>query len=86
MIVFLTLVARWSTRDGWGDAHRLAIGAGALLTYAWHSFIEQPVSAAAMVTDLIGNAVFTLGALALIWAAWRRLPRPAVNHRSRRSA
>ncbi len=75
VIVFLALVARWSARDGWGDAHRLAIGAGALLTYAWHSFVEQPVSAAAAAVDLIGNAVFTAGALVLIWVAWRRLGR-----------
>jgi hypothetical protein len=80
VIVYLVFVALWSARAGWSAAHRLAIGAAALLTYAWHSFIEQPVGAAAVAIDLIGNAVFTLGALALIWVAWRRRqPRAAAE-------
>ncbi|MBL7259528.1 hypothetical protein [Paractinoplanes lichenicola] len=75
-VVFLTVLARWSARAGWTDRHRLAVGAGALLTYAWHSFTETPTGAAAASIDLIGNAVFTAGALWLIWFAARRL-RPA---------
>jgi hypothetical protein len=71
--VYLLLIARWSAREGWGDLQRLAIGAGALITYAWHSFVESPVGAAAIAIDLIGNLVFTAGALALIWFAWRRV-------------
>ncbi|GAA4258992.1 hypothetical protein [Dactylosporangium darangshiense] len=70
---YLALMARWSAREGWSDAHRLAIGAGALLTYAWHSFVESPVGTAAVVVDLIGNAVFTAGAVVLIWYAHRRV-------------
>ena len=72
---YLVLVARWSARAGWDDRHFLAIGAGALLTYAWHSFVESPTGAAAMAVDLIGNAIFTAGALALLWYAWRRVTR-----------
>ncbi|GAA2374831.1 hypothetical protein [Dactylosporangium salmoneum] len=72
---FFALAARWSAAGTWGDAHRLAIGAGGLLTYAWHSFIESPTGAANAVVDLVGNAIFTLGALALIWVAARRLRR-----------
>jgi len=75
VVAYLLQVARWSARAGWDDTHRLAIGAGALITYAWHSFAESPVGAAAVIVDLIGNAVFTAGALALIWFAWRRVTR-----------
>ncbi|WIM98671.1 hypothetical protein ACTOB_002278 [Actinoplanes oblitus] len=71
--VYLTLLARWSARAGWTDLHRLAIAAGALITYAWHSFAETPVGAAAVAVDLIGNAVFTAGAVALIWYAYRKV-------------
>jgi hypothetical protein len=78
---YLILVARWSARDGWGDTHRLAIGAGALITYAWHSFAETPVSGAELAIDLIGNTVFTVGALALIWFAWRRVTRRTTTAR-----
>ncbi|HTJ36301.1 MAG TPA: hypothetical protein VL738_24050 [Dactylosporangium sp.] len=73
LAAYLVLMARWSAREGWSDAHRLAIGAGALLTYAWHSFVESPVGTAAVVVDLIGNAVFTAGAVVLIWYAHRRV-------------
>ncbi|GAB2606095.1 hypothetical protein Aab01nite_01010 [Paractinoplanes abujensis] len=71
--VYLTLIARWSARTGWADRHRLAVGAGALLTYAWHSFVETPTGAAEAWIDLIGNAVFAAGAAGLIWFAARRL-------------
>jgi hypothetical protein len=76
---FLALVAAWSARDGWTDRHRLAIGAAALLTYAWHSFAEFPDSggAAAVAVDLAGNAICTAGAVWLIWFTGRRL-----HHRS----
>lgn len=70
---YLTLVALWSARAGWDARHYLAIGTGALLTYAWHSFVETPTGGAALAIDLIGNVVFTAGALALIGWAWRRL-------------
>jgi hypothetical protein len=33
----------WSRRAGWGAWHRYAAAAGALLTYAWHSFLTPPV-------------------------------------------
>jgi hypothetical protein len=37
------LVVRWSRRAGWAPAHRVALAGGALLAYAWHSFLEKPV-------------------------------------------
>ncbi|MEU8148788.1 hypothetical protein [Nonomuraea sp. NPDC048901] len=52
------LVARWSHRSGWSDAHRLALAAGAMLTYAWHSFPWEPVTTepVSQAVDLTSNA------------------------------
>ncbi|WP_285554056.1 hypothetical protein [Actinoplanes regularis] len=69
---YLTLIALWSAREGWTSLHYLAIGAGALITYAWHSFAESPTGVAAVLVDQLGNAVFTIGALVLIRFAYRR--------------
>lgn len=70
--VLAVLAARWAVRAAWTPRHTLAAAAGALLTYAWHSFPEQPVFPVSTAVDLAGNAVFTLGALLLIGMAWRR--------------
>ncbi|ODU00633.1 MAG: hypothetical protein ABS81_23050 [Pseudonocardia sp. SCN 72-86] len=35
---------RWARRDGWSAAHVLGLAGGALLTYAWHAFVETPPS------------------------------------------
>jgi hypothetical protein len=66
------LAARWAVRAEWTPRHTLAPAAAGLLTYAWHSFPEQPVFPVAPAVDLIGNTVFTLGVLLLIGMAWRR--------------
>ncbi|HEX6444330.1 MAG TPA: hypothetical protein VF053_04510 [Streptosporangiales bacterium] len=58
---------------GFGAAHRLALAGGALLTYAWHAFPEAPVFPATPTADLIGNAVFAAGAVALLVVAALRL-------------
>jgi hypothetical protein len=65
------VIVRWSGRAEWGAAHRLALAAGTLLTYAWHSFPEKPVLGSTGTTDLVGNAVFSIGALILLVAACR---------------
>jgi len=71
IVAFFTLVTFWSAREGWGDAHRLAIGAGALLTYTWHAFVKLPPGGAELAIDLAGHVVFGLAALALLWFARR---------------
>jgi len=63
------LVWRWSGRAGWGDRHRLALAGGALLTYAWRAFPQQPVVGATGVVDVIGNLLFAAGAVALLVVA-----------------
>ncbi len=65
-------VTAWSRRRGWGEAHRLALAGGALLTYAWAAFPQQPVLPADPAVDLLGNALFALGAVVLLLLTARR--------------
>ncbi|MEV1245685.1 hypothetical protein ACIBO2_52780 [Nonomuraea sp. NPDC050022] len=75
LALFGALVARWSHRFGWSDAHRLALAAGAMLTYAWHSFPWEPVTTepVSQVVDLTSNAISTVGAIVLLVIAARRV-------------
>jgi hypothetical protein len=68
-------VIAWSRRRGWSDAHRLALAAGPLLTYAWSAFPQRPVLPATPTEDLVGNAVFAVATIALIGVAALRLRR-----------
>ncbi|MFK4037952.1 hypothetical protein ACI2LC_19345 [Nonomuraea wenchangensis] len=67
------LVARWARRAGWGPAQRFAPGAGWLLTYAWHSFLQPPALPATPAVDLAGNVVFSVAAVVLLAVAWSRV-------------
>jgi CubicO group peptidase (beta-lactamase class C family) len=69
--VVIALVGDWSRRSGWGAAHRLAPAGGALLTYPWHAFPQEAVIGTRGAVDPAGNAVFALGALALLLVAAR---------------
>jgi hypothetical protein len=62
-------VRAWSARPGWGDPQRLALAAGALLTYAWTAFPETPVLPASPTVDLLGNTAFAAAAVLLVAAA-----------------
>jgi hypothetical protein len=74
---WLAVVAvRWSTRPGWTPGHGVALAGGALLTYAWHAFPEQPVVPVAAWVDLTGNAIFAAAAVALLVTAVRRTSCP----------
>ncbi|HUR08779.1 MAG TPA: hypothetical protein VM347_40000 [Nonomuraea sp.] len=76
----LTIVARWSHRSGWSQAHGLALACGAMLTYAWHSFLWPPVGVPTSPSlDLAGDVVFTTGAIVLLAVAALR------PHRERRA-
>lgn len=79
LAVYLTLIAIWSAKQGWTSSHYWAIGAGALLTYAWHSFVESPTGAAAVLVDQLGNAVFTLAALVLLYLAHQKSQNPSLG-------
>jgi len=65
----------WSSRERWSPSHVLALAGGALLTYAWHSFVQEPVVGGRGTVDLVGNAVFSAGAVLLLVAAARRVRR-----------
>lgn len=65
------VVDRWSGTHGWGGVHRLALAGGALLTYAWISFVLAPFGTTNRTVDLLGDIVFALGAAALLMAAAR---------------
>jgi hypothetical protein len=69
--IAIGLILRWSRQADWGAAHVLALAGGALLTYAWHAFPQTPVLGATGQLDLIGNAMFAIGAVALLAAAAR---------------
>ncbi len=77
------VVRGWSARPGWGDPHRLALAGAALLTYAWHAFPAVPVVPVSPAVDLVGNAMFALGAVVLIAVAAVRLRREAPSHHRR---
>jgi hypothetical protein len=73
--VAVTLCVRWSRRRGWGAAHRLALAAGALLTYVWLGFTQVLSLGVSLATGLIGSTVLGLGALLLLAATARTLRR-----------
>lgn len=58
-----------SRRSGWTQLHTLAAAGGAMLTYAWHAFPEEPIFPASHTVDLIGNTVFALIAVAVLVSA-----------------
>ena len=46
--------------------HQLALGAGAALAYGWHAFLQHPAVGTLDASVRVGNAIFLLGAIALI--------------------
>ena len=38
----VAMAVLWPRRVGGNKRHKLALGSGAVLTYAWHAFIEKP--------------------------------------------
>jgi hypothetical protein len=62
----------------WGHAgtlelkHQLALGAGAAMAYGWHAFLQHPAVGQLDASVRVGNVVFLLGAILLIWFAAKR--------------
>lgn len=69
VLVASAAVTAWSRRKGWSDAHRLALTIGPLTTYAGYAFPSPAMYPASDTVDLVGNAVFALGAAALVGIA-----------------
>jgi hypothetical protein len=61
-----------SHHQGWDGRHRLALAAGAALAYAWHAFIQQPAVGKTGLWLRVGNAVFAVGLIILLFFAARR--------------
>jgi hypothetical protein len=68
-----TAVLLWSRRPGWNGRHRLAVAAGGLLTYAWHSFLSRPLSDGPAVLIPISHAFFAVLAVLLLALETRRV-------------
>jgi hypothetical protein len=71
-IVVIAAISVLSQRAGWGGRHRLALAAGAALTYAWHGFVQTPVIGKSVVIDRIGNVIFAAGLIVLLVIAARK--------------
>jgi hypothetical protein len=71
-LLMIGAVSAWSRREGWNGLHILSLGGGAALAYAWHAFIQQPVTGKADLGMRIGNAILALGTILLLYAAARR--------------
>lgn len=66
---------QWAGRAGWNQTHRLAAAGGALMAYAWQGFPHEPIMGSKGTIDLIGNAIFGLGAVVLLYLAAAKLRR-----------
>lgn len=69
----------WSRRAGWSGRHRLAAAGGALLTYAWHSFLMHPVVEASTTLIVVSHVVFALAAVLLLYFSVRRVQARSVS-------
>jgi hypothetical protein len=67
----------WCRRSGWGSRHRLALAAGALLTYSWHAFLMRPVLGDGPVVTPVSHVAFAVAALALLGVEVARSMRPS---------
>jgi len=65
------LVSRWSRQQGWNQRHRLALAAGATVTYAWAAFPVPPEGGGSLAIDLVSNAVFGVVAITVLALAAR---------------
>ena len=64
---------RWSRRTGWDQRHRFAAAAGFVVTYIWFGTVQvPPVGDVPLWIDLGGNAVFSLGALVILYFGARK--------------
>ena len=71
-----------SRRTGWHPAHRVALAAGALLTYAWAGFLITALKHGGDPVAFAGNGVFAVAAMVLGGVAARISARPGPADRS----
>ncbi len=68
----LVAIGAWSRRVTWRGAHELGLAAGAAFAYAWHAFLQTPVSGRGGAVGRAGNVLFALGLLVLVGIGARR--------------
>jgi hypothetical protein len=73
-LVMLGLALRWSGSGTRGDGHRLALAAGAVLTYAWNGFLTIPLGDHLDVAGQVAVVALALGLLAALAVRARRRP------------
>nr|BFE65472.1 hypothetical protein GCM10020063_099980 [Dactylosporangium thailandense] len=71
-VVWLAAGAAWLARTRWTDRHVRALASGALLTYAWAGFALTALMEPHDPVRWWGNAAFAAGAVALVFACFRR--------------
>ncbi|MER7280141.1 hypothetical protein ABT369_37460 [Dactylosporangium sp. NPDC000244] len=71
-VVWLAAGAAWLARTRWTDRHVRALASGALLTYAWSGFALTALMEPHDPVRWWGNAAFAAGAVALVFACFRR--------------
>jgi len=71
-LAMIALVRYWSRSAGWSRLHRLALAGGAALAYAWHAFLQTPAVGTGGTVDRVGNAIFAMALIAVLWIAARR--------------
>jgi hypothetical protein len=77
-LAMLAAGAAWLALTRWTDAHRAALAAGALLTYAWAGFALTQLMEPGDPVRWYGNAALAAVAVALVAAcALRRPARPS---------
>ena len=72
-LTMIVIVGRWSRHQTWGATHRLALAAGAALSYAWHAFLQNPVVGGSKEIAFISHVVFAGCLLVLLAIAARRV-------------
>lgn len=80
LAVLAVLVVRWSQREGWRAAHRLALAGGALMTRVWLAFLVEPLGNVALSNKLMHNAGFALGSVLLLVMAARTAREAPESH------
>lgn len=83
--LMIKLVAQWSRSLAWGNAHRLALAGGALLTYAWYGFPQLPMIGSKGAVDLMGNGIFAIGAIVLLAISAKRNSEGIANYTVRQA-
>ena len=71
-LIAVGVVTNFSKHQAWTLGHKLSLAAGAAAAYGWHAFIQKPVFGSDDIAR-IGNAVFLVLTVGIIWLASNRL-------------